>query len=181
VNILLLGPHGAGKSTQAHLLSASLHLPYISTGEMLRVLAVQATEIGKHIRERLERGEYMSDEEMIPLVNERLSQIDVADGFILEGYPRTLFQAKNLNIRIDIVLNLFLTEEESMSRLLARHRMDDTPEIIERRLSHYQTEAEAILEYYRELDLLRQVNAGDTVENVHRALLIEIENRPTTS
>lgn len=181
MNILLLGPHGAGKSTQAHLLSASLHLPYISTGEMLRVLAVQTTEIGANIRQRLERGEYMSDEEMIPLVNERLTQIDVAEGFILEGYPRTLHQAKNLKVRIDIVLNLYLTKDESMKRLLARHRMDDTPEIIDRRLTHYQADADAILEYYRSLDLLRQVGADDSVENVHRALLIEVENRPSTA
>jgi adenylate kinase len=143
---------------------------------MLRVLAAQASETGRFIRERLERGEYMTDEEMIPLVNERLTQIDVAQGFILEGFPRTTHQAQNLTIQIDIVLNLFLTKEESMSRLLARHRMDDTPEIIDRRLNHYQTDADEILAYYRDLGLLRQVNAGDTVENVQRALLIEVDN-----
>lgn len=176
MNILLLGPHGAGKSTQAHLLSASLHIPYISTGEMLRTLATQDTDNGKEIRARLERGEYMSDAEMVPLVNERLSQIDVHSGFILEGYPRTLDQAKHLTVKVDLVLNLYLDKEEVLRRLLARHRQDDTPEIIERRLSHYFADAEAILAYYHDKKLLRQVNADDTVENVQRALLIEINN-----
>ena len=176
MNILLLGPHGAGKSTQAHLLSASLHIPYISTGEMLRVLATQSTESGKYIRERLERGEYMTNEEMVPLVNERLHQIDVQDGFILEGYPRTLEQAQQLAAKIDLVLNLYLPKAEVMSRLLARHRDDDTPEIIERRLTHYLAEADTILDFYHSQGLLRQVNADDTVDNVHRALLIEIDN-----
>lgn len=176
MNILLLGPHGAGKSTQAHLLSASLHIPYISTGEMLRVLATQSTESGKYIRDRLERGEYMTDEEMVPLVNERLTQIDVKDGFILEGFPRTLEQAQQLTISIDLVLNLSLPKAEVVSRLLARHRLDDTPEIIERRLANYMADADAILDYYHNLGLLRQVNADETVANVQRSLLIEIDN-----
>lgn len=176
MNILLLGPHGAGKSTQAHLLSASLHMPYISTGEMLRVLATQPTESGQQIKTRLERGEYMSDVEMVPLVNERLSQIDVKDGFILEGYPRTLEQAQKLTAPINLVLNLYLDKVEVMRRLLARHRQDDTAEIIERRMAHYFADAEAILAYYHDKGLLRQVNADDTVENVQRALLIEIDN-----
>jgi adenylate kinase len=176
VNILLLGPHGAGKSTQAHLLSASLHIPYISTGEMLRVLATQVNETGKQIRARLERGEYMTNEEMIPLVNERLSQIDVKNGFLLEGYPRTLEQAQQLTAPIDLVLNLYLDKEEVVRRLLARHRLDDTPEIIERRLTHYLAEADVILDFYRSRNLLRQVDANDTVENVQRSLLIEIDN-----
>lgn len=143
---------------------------------MLRVLATQSTPAGKQIRDRLERGEYMTNEEMIPLVNQRLSQIDIKDGFILEGYPRTLEQAHKLTVPIDIVLNLYLDKDEVMHRLLARHRQDDTPEIIERRLTHYLAEADTILEYYHAKGMLQQVNADDTVENVQRALLIEIGN-----
>lgn len=175
MNILLLGPHGAGKSTQAHLLSAALKLPYLSTGEMLRVLASQPTEVGKHIRYRLEHGEYMTDEEMIPLVEERIRQIDATHGFILEGFPRTLPQAKQLNITIDIVLNLSLSIDESMKRLLARQRMDDTPEIIRRRLEHYQADADAIIDHYRHESTLIEVDANQSVEKVQQDIMDAIQ------
>ncbi len=174
MNILLLGPHGAGKSTQAHLLSAALHIPYISTGEMLRVLASQPTDQGQLIRHRLERGEYMTDQEMIPLVDERLSQVDAQHGFILEGYPRTVAQVKALKTHIDLALSIYLSYEQSMSRLLARQRSDDTPESIARRLDHYQHDARHILEHFLDAGILRQVDGNQTVDQVQQALLDEI-------
>lgn len=175
MNILLLGPHGAGKSTQAHLLSAALKLPYLSTGEMLRVLASQPTDVGKHIRYRLEQGEYMSDEEMIPLVEERIRQIDAVNGFILEGFPRTLPQAEQFKVDIDIVINLSLPIDESMNRLLARHRSDDTPDIIRRRLEHYQADAEAIIEHYQHSSRLIQVDASQSIEKVQQDIMDAIK------
>ncbi len=166
MNILLLGPHGAGKSTQAHLLSAALHIPYISTGGMLRTFASHSGETGQNIRERLERGDYFSDEEMIPLVEQRLTQVDAAHGFILEGFPRTLAQAEALQAKIDVAFHLHLTAEEGMKRLLARHRTDDTPEIIRHRLEQYATEADKVLEFYRQKDVLEEVDANRPVEEI---------------
>jgi adenylate kinase len=164
VKILLLGPHGAGKSTQAHLLAASLHIPYISTGSMLRVFASQPGEQGTLIKERLERGDYFSDEAMIPLVRERLHQVDAVHGFILEGFPRTVAQAKALDMHFDIVIYLHLPPEVGTQRLLQRHRSDDTPEIIRHRLEQYALEADTILQMYRDQDILEQIDADRPVE-----------------
>ena len=176
MNILLLDPHGAGKSTQAHLLSASLKLPYFSTGDMLRVLASQPTETGRHIRERLERGEYMSDQEMIPLVEERLQQVDAMHGFILEGFPRTITQAQQLKVSIDLVINLQLTLEESMARLIARRRTDDTPEIIRRRLEHYQADAQEIINHYQAKSRFIEVDANQPVAQVQSDIMEAIND-----
>lgn len=166
MNILLLGPHGAGKSTQAHLLSAALHIPYISTGSMLRAFASHTSENGLRVKERLERGDYFSDAEMIPLVEQRLLQVDTAHGFILEGFPRTLAQAVALKAPIDVAFYLHLSPETGTQRLLARHRSDDTPEIIRHRLEQYESEAKAVLDFYRQRNILQQIDADRPVEQV---------------
>lgn len=164
MKILLLGPHGAGKSTQAHLLAAALHIPYISTGAMLRAFASHSS--GAHIRERLEHGDYFGDDEMIPLVEERLKQADTIHGYILEGFPRTLAQAKALDITFDIAIYLKLSTEMAMQRLLARHRSDDTPEIVRHRLEQYNREEESVLQFYQQQDILEEVDANRPVEVV---------------
>ena len=166
MNIVLLGPHGAGKSTQAHLLSAALHIPYISTGSMLRTFASHTGEGGQRVRDRLERGDYFSDDEMIPLVEQRLTQADTAHGFILEGFPRTLAQAEAMTAKIDVAFNLYLEPEEGERRLLARHRTDDTPEIIRHRQEQYRQEADKVIEFYRDKDLLEEVDANRPVEEI---------------
>lgn len=175
MNILLLGPHGAGKSTQAHLLSAELHIPYISTGEMLRTLASQQNDTGQQIRRRLERGEYMTDQEMIPLVDERLTQVDTKHGFILEGYPRTLAQVRALKAPINLALNIHLSRQQSIDRLMARQRPDDTSDSITRRLDHHQQEAAQILEHFQQAGILCQVDGSQDIPQVQAALLAEIK------
>lgn len=166
MRILLLGPHGAGKSTQAHLLSAALHIPYISTGAMLRAFASHSGEGGQRVKQRLERGDYFSDAEMIPLVEQRLKQADTAHGFILEGYPRTLAQAEQLQEALDVAIHLDVSHERGTQRLLARKRSDDTPEIIQHRLEQYQQSADEVLNFYRNKGILQEVNADRAVEEV---------------
>ena len=174
MKLLLLGPHGAGKSTQAHLLSAALHIPYISTGGMLRTLASQPGPVGDEIQRRLEHGDYFSDEEMIPLVEQRLQQADADHGYILEGFPRTLAQAEALDVSFDAAIHLKLSIEAGMQRLLARHRSDDTPEIIRHRLEQYQAEADQVLSFYNSQHILKEIDADQPVEQVLAAILGEL-------
>lgn len=166
MTILLLGPHGAGKSTQAHLLSAALHIPYISTGGMLRAFASHTGEGGQRVKARLERGDYFSDAEMIPLVEQRLSQADTTHGFVLEGFPRTLAQAQALTHTFDIVIYLHLSTESGTKRLLARNRSDDTPEIIQHRLEQYLASSQSVIDFYHQKGILQQVDAERPVEQV---------------
>jgi adenylate kinase len=133
---------------------------------MLRAFASHTGEGGKRVRERLERGDYFTDEEMIPLFEQRLLQADTVHGYILEGFPRTLTQAQALDVRFDIVVYLHLAPEMASQRLLARHRSDDTPEIVSHRLEQYQRQADQVLQFYRDQDLLEEVDAGQPVEKV---------------
>jgi adenylate kinase len=133
---------------------------------MLRTFASHTGPGGQHVRERLERGDYFSDEEMIPLVEQRLTQADTDHGFILEGFPRTLAQAQAMKAKIDVAFYLFLSPEEGERRLLARHRTDDTLDIIRHRQEQYQQEADKVISFYREKDLLEEVDANRPVEEI---------------
>jgi adenylate kinase len=177
VNVLLLGPQGSGKGTQAKRIEAEYGIPHIATGDMLRHAIAQETELGRQVKPILEGGELVPDELMIDLIQERLEQPDTAEGFILDGFPRTTAQADALDTmlseigrELSIVFEFQLSDDVARERLLKRaaleNRTDDTPEAITRRLDLYHEQTEPLVEHYRLQGNLVGVHADRTVNEV---------------
>lgn len=152
----MLGPQGAGKGTQAARITSEYEIPHVATGDILRGAIAAESELGQKVKPIVERGDLVPDELMIELIRDRLSQADAAGGFVLDGFPRTLGQAEALDLMLreigralNVVLALQVHDDVARERMLARGRNDDTPEAIDRRLSHYHEQTEPLLEYYR--------------------------------
>ena len=177
LNILLLGPQGAGKGTQGRLISAEYDIPHVATGDMLRSAIAAGTELGRKAAPLLSAGELVSDEIMIGLIRDRLTQEDARNGFVLDGYPRTTPQAEALDALLDeieaplsVVFEFQLPEEVCVERLSRRAeeegRADDTPEAIRTRLRLYHEQTEPLVEYYRARGNLVGVGADRPVDEV---------------
>jgi adenylate kinase len=176
LDIVILGPPGAGKGTQAELISADAGIPHVNTGDMYRTAVAAGTELGARVKPYMDAGELVPDDLTIAVVRERLSQADTAQGFVLEGFPRTLPQAEALDSilaesdrELKVVLDFQLSEEVAEQRLLKRAleqgRDDDTPEIIHRRMETMRI-PEALIEYYRAKGLLVGIHAERSIEEV---------------
>ena len=179
MRLILLGPPGAGKGTQARKLAEKLGIPQISTGELFRGNIEEGTKLGLEAKRYLDAGDLVPSELTNKLVEDRITQPDAADGFILDGYPRSVEQAraldemlKNHNTKLDAVVELQVCEEELLKRLKERGRADDTEEVIHNRMQVYRDETEPLLEYYRRNNL-QPVDAVGTVDEVFaRALRV---------
>ena len=177
MNILLLGPQGSGKGTQAKRISTEYGIPHVATGDMLRETIAAGTELGRKVKPILERGDLVPDEDMISLIRARLSRDDTADGFVLDGFPRTMAQAEALDAmlreigrELTIVFELQLPDEVCIERLLRRARLegrvDDTPEVVRRRLELYHRETEPLIEHYRATGKLVGIHADRSIAEV---------------
>ena len=161
MNILVLGPQGSGKGTQANRIKATYGIPHIATGDMIREMKELPTGLGRELKEVYDRGDLVSDELMIRLIRDRLSRGDTVAGFVLDGFPRTLPQAealdsllRELGRSLDVVFDFQVPDRETLlQRMLGRAaeegRSDDTPEAIQRRLELYERETAPLVEYYR--------------------------------
>ncbi|RWA21968.1 adenylate kinase [Mycolicibacterium elephantis DSM 44368] len=174
---MLLGPPGAGKGTQAQKLSEKLGIPQISTGDLFRKNIGENTPLGVEAKRYLDAGDLVPSELTNKLVEDRISQPDAADGFILDGYPRSVEQAKALDemlkkrdTKLDAVLEFAVSEEELFKRLKARGRADDTEEIIHNRMQVYRDETQPLLEYYKHNNLQTVDAVGGLDEVFARAL-----------
>ncbi|MDV7090894.1 adenylate kinase [Rhodococcus sp. IEGM 248] len=172
MRIILTGPPGAGKGTQAQSLSTALQLPHISTGDLFRSHIAQGTELGQTAKSFLDAGELVPDEVTIGMVAERLAADDTAAGFILDGFPRTVAQAIALDEllggqlrQINAVLDFSIADDAVVARMLARGRADDTEDVIRRRLRVYHDETRPLLDYYA--PVLLSVDAGGEVDEVY--------------
>ena len=176
MNVLVLGPQGSGKGTQAKLVSSDHGIPHVSTGDMFRALD-GATTLGREVNEIMERGDLVPDEITIRMIRERLAEDDARDGFILDGFPRNLAQAEALDEMLseigrtlDVIFFFDLDDETAKVRALGRAheegRTDDTPETIARRLAIYHEQTEPVVEYYRTSGKLVPLHASRTVEEV---------------
>ena len=177
MNILILGPQGSGKGTQAQRIAASYGIPHIATGDMLREAITNGSELGRRVKPIYDAGQLVPDELMIDLIRERLEQDDVVDAFILDGFPRTMAQAEALDdmLReierpITVVLQLDVPEEVCVERLSKRAqeegRVDDTPDAIRMRLSLYRRETEPVIEHYRAQGNLVVIHGDRPVDEV---------------
>jgi adenylate kinase len=186
VNILLLGPQGSGKGTQARRISAEYGIPHIATGDMLRAAIASAMPLGLQVKPILERGELVPDELMIDLIRERLEEPDAAEGFVLDGFPRTMAQAdaldsmlREIGRELTVVFALQVSDEICIERLLKRareeQRTDDTPEAIRIRLELYHRETEPLIEHYRTLGVLISIHADGTPNEVFAEIQAALE------
>ena len=175
--LIFLGPPGAGKGTQAHVLAQALQIPHISTGEILRQAIAQATPLGKKAQGYVAQGELVPDDLMLDLIRERLGSTDTQQGWILDGFPRNVSQAsfldkllEELSQRADIVINLEVPDQILIARLLSRGRKDDAEETISRRLQVYREQTTPLINYYRSRDKLYSVDGDRTPEFVSQSL-----------
>ena len=177
MNLLVLGPQGSGKGTQAQRLSADHGIPHVSTGEMFRAAIADGTELGRRVAPILAAGELVPDELTVALIRERLSKPDTAAGFVLDGFPRNLAQAEELDAMLaeigrtlDAVLFFDIPDEVALERLRGRAdeeaRHDDRPDAIERRLEIYHEHTEPVVERYRTTGKLVPLHAARSVGEV---------------
>jgi adenylate kinase len=179
--IVLLGPPGAGKGTQAELLASQLGVPAISTGDMLRQAVASGTELGGKVQGIMASGALVDDATMADVVKDRLARADARQGFLLDGYPRTLPQARTLEgiltgdgQELDAVLLVEVPEEELVRRAVLRGRGDDSEEVVRERLRVYREKTEPLIGYYRERGLLYPIDGNLPVEKVTSQMLIAL-------
>ena len=182
MRIVLLGPPGSGKGTQAALLKERLKVPHISTGDLLRAAVKAGTPLGLKAKAAMDAGELVSDELVLGLIEERLGQPDIASSYILDGFPRNLVQAEaldellsRLGQPVDKALELTVDEEQIVQRLARRAaeegRSDDTEEVVRNRLSVYHQQTAPVTGYYAERGLLAEVNGIGSIETINQRLV----------
>jgi adenylate kinase len=181
--LVLFGPPGAGKGTQAAALSASLSVPHISTGDIFRGAVASGTALGLEAKSYLDKGDLVPDAVVIGMIRDRLTQSDTQQGWLLDGFPRTVPQAKALDEllqdigqSLEAVLNLQVPNTTLLERLLSRGRQDDSEEVIRRRLQVYQEQTEPLIEFYRSRDRLMDINGSQAVKAVTAAIHQALDN-----
>jgi adenylate kinase len=175
--LIFLGAPGAGKGTQAQVLASSCNIPHISTGDILRAAVSQKTALGLSAQSYMDRGDLVPDQLVIELIHERLNQPDAQTGWILDGFPRNVSQAKFLDellVEIDqpyqYAINLEVPDEVLVGRMLERGRKDDTEEVIRNRLRVYHQQTLPLINFYQGLQKLVSINGNVPMEDVTQAL-----------
>jgi adenylate kinase len=179
--LLLLGPPGAGKGTQARLLVEALGVPQISTGDMLRQAVASGSPVGRQAKEHMDAGRLVPDEVVIGVTEQRLRQPDAANGFILDGFPRTVGQARaldallaKLGVKLERCIRMRVDEEELVKRLLSRAeiegRSDDNERAIRTRMEEYRRKTEPLVTHYRDAGVLAEVDGMGGVEQVAKRI-----------
>jgi adenylate kinase len=182
VRLVLVGPPGAGKGTQAAVLSEKLGVPHISTGDLFRAHISQQSELGREVQRYIDAGDLVPDAVTNEMVRQRLNDEDARHGFLLDGFPRNVAQADVLakilagdGHSLNAVIEFRVAEDELVQRLLARGRTDDTEDVIRYRQQVYRQETAPLLDYYR--DRLLTVDAVGDVDDVTERVLSALRDR----
>lgn len=181
-NIIILGAPGSGKGTQAKLIADKYNLNHISTGELIREEIENKTDFGIKIEKQIAKGEFASDEEAIDLVLNRIKNYNTKDGFIFDGFPRTLNQAEIFyklltqnNVNIDCVLNLVVAEDLIFERISNRAKQENRPEdsskdVIQTRIDIYKDRTKPVEDFYKKLGNFKEVNGNLEVDHVFKEI-----------
>jgi len=182
MRIVFFGPNGSGKGTQATLLKDELKVPHISTGDLLRAAVKAGTPLGVQAKAVMEAGHLVSDEIVLGMLEERLAQADVGNGFILDGYPRNLAQCAALETLLDrlgqpldVAIKLDVPDSAILARcelrFAAEHRKDDDPAIVRKRLDVYRAQTEPVAEHFAQIGKLKTVDGAGNVDQVFQRIL----------
>lgn len=177
MKIILIGIPGSGKSTQGNLLAKKLDIPYLSTGHIFRELAKEKTKLGHQIKVVMNAGLLISDAKTLKIVSDYLGRKEYEKGYILDGFPRTIVQAKAFKNGIDKVIYLNVSDKEILWRLAYRNsegREDDTLLAIRKRIEVFHKFTEPVLEYYRKKWQLIEVNGENPIEAIHKDIMKQI-------
>ena len=186
MRIVLLGPPGAGKGTQAARVACRFSAPHVATGDIFRANVAEGTELGRAAQEYMDRGDLVPDDVVIAMVMERLASDDCQAGFVLDGFPRTVNQAEALDRRLaglgaplDAALSFDVTEEELLQRLAGRaaaqHRSDDAEQTIRHRLEVFAIKTRPLIDYYAHRGLLLNIDAIGPIDVVTKRILDDLE------
>ncbi len=192
MRLILMGPPGAGKGTQAKVISGRLGVPAISTGDIFRANVSQETPLGLEAKRYMDAGDYVPDEVTNAMVRGRIAEPDAEGGFLLDGYPRTVAQVEELDAmlsdaghELDAVVVLTVDQEELVARLLKRAqtegRADDTEDVIRRRQEVYADQTAPLIAVYRDRGLLREVDGMGSVDEVSARVFAVLETDDATA
>jgi adenylate kinase len=176
MKLILIGIQGAGKSTQGNLLSEKLKLPYLSTGHIFRDLAKEKTPEGRYLKETMNAGYLIPDDKTLKIVSDYLHRPNYENGYILDGFPRTLEQAEKFENGIDKVVYLMVSDKEALWRISGRddNREDDTLAAIRKRIGLFHEHTKPVLEHYREKGVLVEVDGEKSVEEINQEIMSKI-------
>ena len=177
MKIILIGIQGAGKSTQGNILSEKLNSPYLSTGHIFRDLSKEKTSTGRYIKETVNAGYLIPDDKALEIVSEYLHRPEYEKGYIMDGFPRTIIQAKAFENGIDKVIYLKVSDKEALWRLSGRddNREDDTLKAIRKRISLFHEFTEPVLGFYREKGVLVELDGEKSIEEISKEILKKLD------
>lgn len=177
MKIVLIGIQGAGKSTQGNLLSEKLNIPYLSAGHIFRELAKGKTQEGRYIKEVINAGYLLPDDRVLKIVTEYLRRPEYQEGYILDGFPRTVVQAKAFKDTLDKVIYLRVSDKEALWRLSGRddEREDETLQAIRKRIELFHKFTKPVLDYYAQKGNLLEVDGEKSIQEINSDLLIKLK------
>ena len=182
LNIIFIGAPGVGKETQSALIEKDYSISHIATGDMLRENIANGTELGKTAKSYMDKGELVPDSLVIDMLKDRIKKDDCKNGFMLDGFPRTIEQAKelsnildSLNYKISAVIDIFASEEIIVDRLLKRGRADDNEETIKNRLKVFENQSKPVLDYYADKAKIIKIESVGTPEEVYAKIKKELD------
>ncbi len=180
MKIILIGIQGAGKSTQGNILSKELGIPYLSTGHIFRTIAQEKTPMGRYIKEVMNAGFLIPDDKTLEIVSEYLSRPEYANGYIMDGFPRTVVQAKAFKNGVDAVVYLHVSDREALWRLSFRDsgdRQDETLLAIRKRIELFHKFTEPVLDFYRKKNVLFEVDGEKEIHDISKEILAYLHDR----